>query len=392
MIMIRFSLLVVGVLVLCSSCAVTPHAQSASAPDISRCAGSSDEGGTVQKAGSPEGIRRMKADDARVLVAQYEADMDEYLAAGDYAAALDSFNRAADIIASLRKDPDFAVSIREKMERVISSITLSPVSVPGDTVSGRAFSRDFSVKVVITDAGGTVPLAGFPCRVSFPVSGEDGSVVHDTTDIMTNSAGIAVFKAPVPHHTGKNTLAVSLNFPLRDAVVAAYAEEQIRAGSLSVSFVHSVETPRKNIPTTISFLDYDKNGKPVLNNNRTATSLLRPLIQKGFSRIGMADFPRQLAAGDEDKLIAAARAQFGGGVQRFIYGTNRILSLENGTDGQWICTMSAELSVWDFVRNEKIHSTTITHTATGTTEAAAQDAARNELAGSLLVDDLRYNL
>lgn len=390
--MIRFSLLVVGVLVLFSSCVAGPHVQSGAAPDISLCAGSADDGETVQKAGSPEGIRRVKTEDARVLVANYEADMDEHLAAGDHAAALESFNRAADIIASLRRDPDFAVSIREKMERVISSITLSPVSIPGDTVSGRAFSRDFSVKVVITDDKGSTPLAGFPCRVTFPVHGEDGSVVHDTADITTNSAGVAVFRAPVPQHTGRNMLSVSLNIPLRDAAVVAYAEERIRSGDLSVSFVHSVETPRKNIPTTISFLDYDRNGKPVLTNNRTATSLLRPLIQKGFSRIGMADFPRQLAAGDEEKLIAAARAQFGGGVQRFIYGTNRIISLEKGADGQWSCTMSAELSVWDFTKNEKIHSTTITHTATGATEAAAQETARNELAGSLLVDDLRYNL
>lgn len=390
--MIRFSLLIVGVLVLFSSCAGSPTAHSGLRTEITICAGSADDTETVRKAGAPEGVRRMKTEDARVLVANYEADMDEYLAAGDYAAALASFNRAADIITSLRKDPDFAVSIRDKMERVISSITLSPVSVPGDTVSGRAFSRDFSVKAVITGENGTVPLAGFPCRVSYPVYREDGSVVSETVDVMTNGTGIASFGAPVPQHTGKNILSVSLNIPLRDTVVAKKAAERVRDGALSVAFDHSVETPRKNIPTTISFLDYDKNDKPILNNNRTATSLLRPLIQKGFSRIGMADFPRQLAAGDEEKLLAAARAQFGNGVQRFIYGTNRIVSLVEDDDGLWNCTMRAELSVWDFTKNEKSHSTIITHTATGSTEAAAMEKARNELAGSLLVDDLRYNL
>ena len=75
-----------------------------------------------------------------------------------------------------------------------------------------------------------------------------------------------------------------------------------------------------------------------------------------------------------------------------MYGTNRITSLEQGSDGQWTCTMSVELSVWDFVRNEKTYMTTITHTAVGSSEYAAMETARNELAGSLLVDDLRYNL
>lgn len=390
--MIRFSLLIVGVLVLFSSCAGSPHARSEFRSEIAACAGSAEDTETVQKAGSPERIKRMKAEDARVLVANYNADIDEYLAAGDYAAVLDSFNRAADAMASLRKDSDVVVSIRDTMKRVIGSIQLTPVSVPGDTVSGRAFSRDFSVKVSISDEKGAVPLAGFPCRVSYPVYGEDGSISNETADIVTNSTGIAVFKAPVPQRTGKNTLSISLSIPLRDTVIAAYATDRIRDGVLSVSFVHGVETTRKNIPTTISFLDYDANGKPIISNNRTATSLLRPLIQKGFSRIGMADFPRQLAAGDEEKLIAAARAQFGGGVQRFIYGTNRIESLEKGSDGQWHCSMRAELSVWDFTRNEKVYSITITHGAAGATEAAAMDMARNELAGSLLVDALRYNL
>lgn len=390
--MTRFSLLVVGLLVLFSSCASSQYSHSGSRPGIAVCGGSADDTDTVRKAGVPEGMKRIKSEDARVFVANYEADMDEYLAAGDYVAALDSFNRAADIIASLRKDPEFAVSIREKMERIISSIQLSPASVPGDTVSGRAFSRDFAVKAVITDEKGTIPLAGFPCRVSFPVYGEDGSVSQDTAEIVTNNAGIASFRAPVPQHTGKNALTVSLNVPLRDSIVANIAADLVHDGVLSVSFDHSVETPRKNIPTTISFLDYDKNGNPVLSNNRTATSLLRPLIQKGFSRIGMADFPRQLAAGDEQKLLDAARAQFGSGVQRFIYGTNRIESLEKGEDEQWHCAMRAELSVWDFTLNRKIHTAVITHSATGATEAAAIEAARKELAGALLVDDLRYNL
>jgi hypothetical protein len=396
--MIRFSLLFASVAALFVSCASSPDLSRIDIPASGRCpalvtvSGSAEEGGTLNRAAPPAGIKRMKTEEARVLVAQYEADMNEYLAAGNYAAALDSFNKAADILASLKTEPESASTIRETMGTALKAVRVVQVSSPGDTVPGKAFSRSFAIKVTAERDGVETSLAGVPCAVRYPAYREDGSVEDGSADLVTDESGTASFTAPVPATSGKNTVSITANFPIRDAVLVEQLRQDGVDRALSVSFVHGVETVKKSIPTTIAILDYDKNGKPLLSYSQTATKLLRPLIQKGFSRIGMADFPRQIAAGDEEKLIAAARAQFGGGVQRFMYGTNRITSLEQGSDGQWTCTMSVELSVWDFVRNEKTYMTTITHTAVGSSEYAAMETARNELAGSLLVDDLRYNL
>ena len=389
--MIRFSLAIACICVLFLACAGSPDPQVTNNSGVERYSGSADDSGTVNRAAAPSGIKRIKSEELRVLVAQYEADMDEYLAAGNYPAAIEAFNKAADAYSSNTSNQDISAGIRLKMKQALDAVQITKVSVPGDTVSGRPFPRAFSIKAVADRESGSLPLAGLPCTVTYPAYREDGTRYTESVEIVTNESGLASFTAPVPGYTGRNTLIVSINVALRDEILAAELRRET-GGAFSVSFVHGVETNRKNIPTTLSFLDYDKNGNPVLHNNQTATRLLRPLIQRGFSRIGMADFPRQLAAGDEEKLIAAARAQFGSGVQRFIYGTTRVTSLSRNDDGKWVCTIEGSISVWDFTTNSKTYSTNLTHSAEGASEAAALETARNELSGSIMVDDLRYNL
>jgi len=310
--MIRFSLLFVSIIALFMSCTSAPDLSRTKThgsdihPELSTVSGSAEENGSLNRAAPPAGITRMKTEEARVIVARYEADMDEYLASGNYADAFDSFNKAADILASVKGEPEFASSIRERMYNALKKVRVSPASVPGDTIPGKAFSRNFSIKAVAAREDSVIPLAGVPCTVRYPAYREDESIEEASAELITDDAGVASFTAPVPSAPGKNTVTISADFPLRDAVLAERLRKE-DPGAFSVSFVHGVETTRKSIPTTISILDYNKNGNPVLSYSQTATRLLRPLIQKGFSRIGMADFPRQLAAGDEEKLIAAER-------------------------------------------------------------------------------------
>jgi hypothetical protein len=155
---------------------------------------------------------------------------------------------------------------------------------------------------------------------------------------------------------------------------------------------HRVITSARSVPTTISILDFDKNGKAITSSNPSATALLMPLVKKGFTRIGMADFPTQLASGDEAALIKAAKGQFGTAVQRFIFGTVKIESLAKDDAGLWTCTVLAHLSVMDMTMGEKTKVLEIKHTVTAKTEALAVDGARNALAGELLVDELVYGL
>jgi hypothetical protein len=106
----------------------------------------------------------------------------------------------------------------------------------------------------------------------------------------------------------------------------------------------------------------------------------------------MADFPNQLATGDEAVLLKAARSQFAGGVQRFIYGTVRVTSLTQADDGTWTCALAADVSVWDFPSDSKVYHTAPAQVGTGKTEDLALAAARRKLLADTLVNDLYYNM
>jgi len=63
-----------------------------------------------------------------------------------------------------------------------------------------------------------------------------------------------------------------------------------------------------------------------------------------------------------------------------------------GDDQTWTCTMTAQISVWDFVSGTKVRSVELSQTCTGKSEYAAIEAARAKLCGESLVNDLYYNL
>lgn len=379
-------------LIVLSSCAGSPEPSQTINPMFIHYSGSADDSGTVNRAAPPLGITNIRGAEARALATQYEVDMDELLAAGDYLGAVTACNKAVQALVAGRASDSAYTELRRKMNGALDAVRFTAVSIPTDTVVGRAFSRSFSIKASAKREGSEITIAGLPCTVTFPQYAADGSVTRGTAEVETNDSGIASFTAPVPPRSGVSSVQISATILFLDKVLSESVSRHIKDGSFSVSFVHGVETAEKSVPTTISILDFDKNGKPILSYNFSATQLLRPLVQKGFSRIGMADFPKQLSSGDEEKLLAAAHAQFGSAVQRFIYGTTSIVSLAQGEDGTWSCTVEADISVWHFVRNEKLFHRIVRSTATGKTESASLEAARKDLAGSVLVDDLRYNL
>ncbi len=213
-----------------------------------------------------------------------------------------------------------------------------------------------------------------------------------TESLATDATGLVAFTAPIPAKSGKRILTLSVALNSSDPYMQESLRSRREKGQLSVDFAHLTASSARRIPTTISILDFNQDGKPLGSYNISATTLLKPLVQRGFSRIGMADFPKQLESGDEEALIKAAKAQFGAGVQRFIYGTVRVESLTQDTDQQWTCTLLSNLSVWDFTLGQKVLSREVRHSETRKTEAASIDAARKKLAGELLVDELVYGL
>ena len=342
----------------------------------------------------PVAFKKMKAEEALARASTYEADLDAALEIPDYPAALEAFDSAAKLLAAVSQGAgeDRLASLRAKMEKALDAISFSVVSAPADTVSGTAFRKDFVARVSILTSSGKKPLAGFGCTVSCPSVSESGERVTLAENRTSLSDGTVSFTAPVPTKTGKNPLVIAAALTSSDPVIRDSIRARQERGQLAANFSHSVATAARAYSTVISILDYDLNGKPVLSANVSSTALLQPLVPKGFRRIGMADFPNQLATGDEAILIKAAKAQFGSGVQRFIFGTVRVASMVQGDDGSWTCVLASDVSVWDFASDSKVYHTTPSMIGSGATEALALADARKKLVGDALVNDLYYNM
>lgn len=350
----------------------------------------------------PAAERAKLVDAVRAQALPYEESLAEALGVFDFPAALAAADQALAQYAPYAECAESAASVRERLQEALSAVSLVPVDYPAETAAGTAFRKPFRIKAVRRSGEESVPLAGFPVRIGLGLESADASAPAAPAASVAPSApaahvagadGIVSFQAPVPQKAGKDTLvfsaALSSVDPELSASIADLASEN---GPLSVSLPHTVFTNAKRHSTTISILDYDKNGKPIRSSNPSATALLKPLVQRGFGRIGMADFPDQIAAGDSAVLFKAAKSLFGSSVRRFIWGTVKIASLEQGVDNTWTCILSAEIAVHDFVDNTEVFSVTLEGSATAKTEASAITAARAKLAGELLVDALYYGM
>jgi hypothetical protein len=350
----------------------------------------------------PAAERAKLVDAVRAQALPYEESLAEALGVFDFPAALAAADQALAQYAPYAECAESADSVRERLQEALSAVSLVPVDYPAETAAGTAFRKPFRIKAVRRSGEESAPLAGFPVRIGLGLESADASAPAAPAASVAPSApaahvagadGIVSFQAPVPQKAGKDTLvfsaALSSVDPELSASIADLASEN---GPLSVSLPHTVFTNAKRHSTTISILDYDKNGKPIRSSNPSATALLKPLVQRGFGRIGMADFPDQIAAGDSAVLFKAAKSLFGSSVRRFIWGTVKIASLEQGVDNTWTCILSAEIAVHDFVDNAEVFSVTLEGSATAKTEASAITAARAKLAGELLVDALYYGM
>ena len=378
-----------------SSNGASPVESSSASVGLTRFGAGSVEEKSSQPVNKTEPVTASPAirhDEILPQVQTHEADIDAALAARNYSAAFASYDSIVNLLSEIPAGLEKVKADREKIGKALDLVGFEAVSAPGETMAGVAFKKDFSVRVYTLEQGVKKPLSGFSCVVSWPSVDADGVKIISEQTLTTSPDGLATFTAPVPVKSGKDTLTISAALSSHDPVLLDSVNLRKEKEQLSSSFAYVVSTRARSIPTTISILDFDKNGKAISSSNLSATTLLAPLVKKGFSRIGMADFTAQLSSGDEVALLKAARALFGKAVQRFIYGTTRIDSLVQNSDGLWSCTVTARLTVRDFVNETTTYTATLSETATGKTEAAAISAARVKLAGEDLVQALFYNL
>ncbi|HKL85914.1 MAG TPA: hypothetical protein VJ861_06250 [Treponemataceae bacterium] len=354
-----------------------------------------DDSPNPSKAVPMAGLAKTKEEELLSRASLYEADLDTALKSNDFLGALQSVDS---LYFLLSQSPSSSIpagrlqSARNKIILALESISFEAVSIPSETRAEKPFNKEFGIRVSFFNGEESLPLSNFACTIFSPEKGPDGIMTVHVENAMTDSRGICEFAPPVPTFAYKGTVVIASSLDSRDPFVSSHIDVLKKSGRLGTGFPYRVTTNARAIPTTISLLDFDKNGKAIVSSNPSSTALLMPLVKNGFSRIGMAEFPDQIASGNEDLVIKAAKAQFGSAVTRFIFGTNRIEILEQDDEGMWVCQMKASIVVRNLSDGTSIFRTEVIHTEKAKTQAAAILATRTKLCGELLVTELLYNL
>lgn len=349
----------------------------------------------LSKAALVAGLSKTKEEELLSRATLYESDLDEALLSNDFSRALQS---ADSLYSLLSQSPSSSIpagrlqTARDKVVVALESISFKAISIPSETRAGKQFNTNFAIQIFQLNGEESIPLSGFSCTVFYPGKGTDGSMTVLAENCMSDSKGICEFACPVPDSAYRGTVVIASSLDSRDPFISSHINSLKKTGQLGIGFPYRVTTNARSIPTTISLLDYDKNGKAIVSSNPSSTALLMPLVKNGFSRIGMADFPDQIASGNEDLVVKAAKSQFGSAVTRFIFGTNRIEVLEQDDEGIWNCRMKVSIVVRDLISGADIFRTELVHIEKAKTQSSAITAARAKLCGELLVTELLYNL
>ena len=274
------------------------------------------------------------------------------------------------------------IDARKRIRPLLEVISIDAINGPAPVNAGSPFTRPFTARVVVTTHEKQFPLDNYPITVLYPSSGTGSSLKEAI--VRTDSDGFLYFTPPIPEKACDGTLYFYLSPEGKSTPLTDTAE------NLSVSFPYKVATAEKRIPTIIAILDYDENNTPIFSGNITATRLLTGLMKRGFRRIGLDEY-RELAATDEVPVIRAAQSKIGTAVERFIFG-RAYITVETTEDNAFICTIRADISIWDFKLARKINQFTFTHTAKAKTKAQAILLARTDLGETVIAETFNYSL
>ena len=276
------------------------------------------------------------------------------------------------------------IDARQRIQPLLNAVSLEAVNQPAPVSAGSPFTRPFAARIVITAPEKQIPLDNYPVTVLYPSSGTGSSLKTDI--VRTDTGGFLYFTPPIPEKACDGTLFFYLS-PTGAGDAASLAAA---AKNLSVSFPYKVATKEKRVPTIIAILDYDENNTPVFSSNTTATRLLTGLMKRGFSRVGLDEY-RELAETDEVSVIHTAQSKIGTAVDRFIFGRTHI-TVEPAEDNTFVCTIRADISIWDFKQTRKVHQFTFEHTAKAGTKAQAISLARTDLGETVIAETFNYSL
>lgn len=278
-----------------------------------------------------------------------------------------------------KKDEQFL-----RLQKILENIDISLVSsaVPAELskipVAGTAFKKPYTVSV--KDLNGNAYPA-FPLTVTYPVSKNGNTVSFATAEIVTGENGEASFMPPV--------ISTSMNSAVTfEPSVSNYTE------LLSLAKAAALEVPCKvrfsGRGVLISLVDYNENGKMILNSpHSTSSNLVGAFWKAGYTTYTQnADFHTSIEKGPDAVYNAARNLLQGANYFKYIiYGDVKYASGITAVEGGYSLSLKGTATVIDYATGKAYFTTTKTVTVTDKNKWNILKACQSKLANEL-ADDL----
>lgn len=282
--------------------------------------------------------------------------------------------------------------ILNENSQIFSSVMLTSLNTQASTTVKKEIAEPFKAKLNIENPS---LIKDINFIVEYPVR-TAGSSSFSYESVKADDDGVLSFKPPKSDFAIDGEVKVYLDLlngdtPSEDVHIINENIADSLKTKLITSFSYKVATDKRKISAAIAILDYDKNGKPILNENIVANKLFVKMMQSGFSRAGLAPF-EALAKLEGSAIIQHAKGFFNNAVEYYIFGKSYIKNLEKNANNTWECKIECTLYVWNLKRNQKLLEFNLSRTETAKTADAAIRNARINLGAQEMYNKLLYNL
>ncbi len=285
-----------------------------------------------------------------------------------------------------------------KARTILGKIRFISIGAPATAGLGKDYTKPFRAKLAFGEGDSAPGIPGAEVFVVYQRRQSSGRVVSRTERAMTDGSGVGSFSPPPPDFVGKATLSFALNLdstrellekvPAKyDAFVQAINDDLSRR---SISFGYVIESEARIVPTGVVVVDLGDEGKPT-GASVAQGGLFETLAKEKF-KAGLAPLdPALVASMDDTAILKAAKAQYGTGLARLIYGSARVESAKQ--DGS-MWQVSARMSVRcvEFATGRILYSTEKTAVVVAADEASARRASLLQVAKDAVAKDLMANL
>jgi hypothetical protein len=333
-------------------------------------------------------------------VAKPEAAGDAAVSAGRWFDAVKSYVEAA--VAASGSDIDNA---DVKMERtinkaraVLAKLRFVRVDGPATAALGKAYPKPFQARLVYGEGDAAPGIPGAEVAMVYQTRNAAGRILTRTERGLTDARGVVSFSPPPPDFVGKASFSYRLNFdslrdlmdriPLKyDAYAQALADDM---GRRILSFDYTITSAAKDIATgvvVIDLLDDGKQAGTVIAQGGLFETLAKEKFKAGLAPID----PAVLISGDDARILALAKRDYGSALGRIIYGSAKIESaVKDGS--MWQASARMSVKCVDLATGIILYATEKTAIAVASDEAGARRAALQQVARENIAKDLMVNL